>query len=490
MAQGLPLVDVVNVTTTLSPTAAPTRNFGAALHVGVTDVIDTGERMRSYSTISAVGGDFGTTDPEYIAASYHFAQSPQPSILYIGKWAQSATAGRLKGGVLTAAQKLITAWTGITAGSMTLAVDGTTKTLSALNFSAATTLSGVAAIIDTALSGASVTWDANNGRFVIKSDTTGASSTVGYASATGLGTDISAQMKLTSSTASAPVAGVVAESLATAMQAFADKSGDWYAGLILPTVTTSVFSAAAAVIEAQSKKRIIGTTITDTTVLDSSATTDLASICSAAGYSRTFLLYSATPYAIASFFGLAATIDFTGSNTTKTMKFKVLPSITPEYLTETQAATLKSKRCNMYVYFDNGQAITQEGVMSASLYFDERQGLDWAENADQTALWNVLYGAKKIPQTDAGVTRLLAAVEGVCRQSVTNGLVAPGVWTADGFGKLNTGDYLTSGYYIYAQSVGEQSQADREARKSPPIMVARKLAGAIHSVNQYNYVNR
>jgi hypothetical protein len=37
-------------------------------------------------------------------------------------------------------------------------------------------------------------------------------------------------------------------------------------------------------------------------------------------------------------------------------------------------------------------------------------------------------------------------------QSVTNGLVAAGVWNGGPIGQLASGDTLTKGYYVYAQS--------------------------------------
>ncbi|GAB7197659.1 hypothetical protein OS11_39360 [Dickeya oryzae] len=65
-------------------------------------------------------------------------------------------------------------------------------------------------------------------------------------------------------------------------------------------------------------------------------------------------------------------------------------------------------------------------------------------------------------------------------KAVNNGLFAPGKWTGDPLGQISTGDYLTKGYYIYADTVDNQLQTDREARKGVPIQVIGKLAGAVH----------
>ncbi|MBZ9939138.1 DUF3383 domain-containing protein [Mesorhizobium sp. BR1-1-16] len=493
MAAGLPISDIVNVDIVLSPLATPYRNFGAGLIVGSSNVIDTVERIRSYGSIASVANDFGTTAPEYYAAARFFAQSPQPDLVYVGKWAAAATAATLHGGVLSAAQQVISNWTAITAGSLKITVNGTLKTLTGLDFSAQTNLNGVATVITTALSGATVVWNAVYGRFEVTSPTTGASSTLTYATTAGSGTDISAQLKLDSATASAPVAGIIAETLVTALQAFANKSGDWYAAIIAATLpANSDVLAAADYIEASGKSRMLGLTIQATTAIDATNTTDLGYLLSAAAYRKTFWQYSTfDAYAVASFFGRAATVNFEGSRTTLTMKFKIEPGIIAETLTESQASALDGKHGNVFVNYDNGTAIIQQGVMADGSFFDEVHGLDWLQNRVQTDVWNLLYtSTTKIPQTDAGNHLILATIEASCEQGVTNGLIAPGVWNAGGFGQIAQGDTLPRGYYVYAPPIASQSQADREARKSVVFQVAAKLAGAIHSVPVIINVNR
>ena len=118
MAAGLPVSDIVNVDIVMSPTATPYRNFGAGLIVGASNVIDTTERIRAYSTIAQVANDFSSTMPEYLAAVRFFGQSPQPDLVYIGKWASAATAATLKGGVLTVSQQAMSNWTTITTLSL------------------------------------------------------------------------------------------------------------------------------------------------------------------------------------------------------------------------------------------------------------------------------------------------------------------------------------------------------------------------------------
>ncbi|ENB1047731.1 DUF3383 domain-containing protein [Salmonella enterica] len=238
----------------------------------------------------------------------------------------------------------------------------------------------------------------------------------------------------------------------------------------------------AAAVEASGVSRILAITTSDPATVDATSTGDLAYKLKAAKYGRTFVQYSSSSkYAALSAFGRAFTVNFNGSNTTITLKFKQEPGITYETLTTDQAAALDAKNCNVFVYYQNDTAILQQGIMSSGDFFDERHGLDWLQNYVQTNLYNLLYtSTTKVPQTDAGVTRLLSNVEQSMDQSVTNELVAAGVWNGGPIGQLDSGDTLTKGYYVYAQPISEQAQADREARKAPVIQVACKLAGAVH----------
>lgn len=240
--------------------------------------------------------------------------------------------------------------------------------------------------------------------------------------------------------------------------------------------------AVAGAIEASSLSRILAVTTDDANVLVTGNTDNIGYKLKAAGYGRTFWQYStSSKYAAVSAFGRAFTVNFTGSNTTITLKFKTEPGITYETLTTAQASAIDAINGNVYVYYANDTAIIQQGVMANGDFFDERHGLDWLQNYVQTNLYNLLYtSTTKIPQTDAGVTRLMANVEASLDQAVNNGLVASGVWNGGPIGQLESGDTLTKGYYVYAASVDDQAQSDREARKSPVIQAAIKLAGAIH----------
>jgi hypothetical protein len=319
-------------------------------------------------------------------------------------------------------------------------------------------------------------------------------SSVSYATAPASGTDVSTLMGLTSALALPLVPGYAAETPLAAVQALSTISNAWYGSMFAASVmpTDDQNMDICPFIEAQDVTRTFGVTIQNTNVLASTVSNDLASRMKAGGYSQCFNQYStSSPYAVASMFGRAFSVNFAGQNTMIDLMYKQEPGIVAENLTTGEANVLQAKRCNVYVGYDNDTSILQYGVMSGPAFFDEIFGLDWFQNAVQTACFNVEYtSGTKIPQTDAGANQFVNAIGGVCDQAVGNGLSAPGVWNAAGFGQLTQGQYLKSGYYIYAQPIALQSESDRALRKAPPIQVALKLAGSIQTVDVLVNVNR
>lgn len=611
MVAGLDLSDVVRVDVIISPLAVPTRNFGVPLFVGSSEVIDIVERRRQYSNLTQVGEDFSVSDPEYIAAQAFFGQNPTPAICYIGRWAQNATPAIMYSGVLTGAQQLISNFSAVTDGSLFIWLNGIPRTVSGLNFSAQTTLNGVANVMQTALqakvANTLFVWNSASDRFKLTNGVTGASSTMSWATpptawagvafsgqmaaddslviagttvtfkaatpganevligsdlaetlenlqimlstsedvnlvkcnytifgstlyivsnvtgvtgdditlaegtdslsrmtlsnvvsgklSGGAGTDVSGLFRLSSATsAPAPVQGMTSETPAEAADIHLDGSHAWY-GLQFVTVvqpTLSQHVAVAQMIEGAHPSRTYWYTSGESTILDPLTDADIASSMKVLNLARTTGLFSTTSYvAVASVFGRWANVDFRQNNSMITTKFKRLPGIVAETLTETQAQTVEDKHINVFVNYDVDVSIIQEGVMANGDFIDERFGCDWFQNALQIALFNVLYTSPtKVPQTDAGMHMLEIACKEVCEAAVFNGFAAPGRWTGPSFGQLVYNDVLTTGYYIYIPPVASQSQADREARKSVPIQIALKLAGAVHSVICTVWVNR
>ncbi len=499
MSTGLPIGDVIRGSVSLSPTAAQERNFGLNLFLGDSDVIDTAERMRTYSSSTQASSDFGINSPEFQAIELFFSQNPQPAQCIVGRWASTATKGLLRGAPLSPSQQAITVFNVINNGSLSISVDGQVHVATAIDLTNASNLNAVAAAIQTIIGGfASITWDSNNQRFQVESATSGTLSSVGFAVAPGSGTNLGPLLGLNNvpNSGAYTVPGIVAEDLAATVAKFMDLSADWYMLSMASTAAPSNqdYQKVAAVIEAASPSRIFGITNEDPSTLDPTINTDIASILNLAGYRRSTVLYtSQTDFAVASMLGRAATVDFDGADTTITLNFKQLPGVSPEFLTESQRLALRGKKCNAYLRYNNNTSILQEGWMASGDWFDAIHGTDWLLNACQTAIWNLyLTIGTKIPQTDQGLDTVVNTLASECEQGAVNGLIGRGlVWNGPNIATvLRTGDTLPKGYFIYAPKISTQSQADRDERKTPLIQVAVKLAGAFHSADFLISVNQ
>lgn len=492
----LPISRLINVNVTLTAEAAQAQSLSSLVVMGTSTVIDTVTRMRSYSSLTAVAQDFGTSAPEYLAAVLWFEQNPQPTQLFVARWCKTAASGQLLGGALSLAQQAPSAWTSITDGGFTVTIDGgAPQDVIGLNFSAVTNMNAVAAVIQAVLTGANIVWDAVYNRFEITSHTTGATSSVSFATAgTGGGvTDISAALGLTAATSGTYTAGGIAAETALAAVTLLDtKYGQsWYAITVIGAVDSD-HEAIAPFIEAATNKHFYGITTQEAAVLTPGDTTDIAYVLSqVVGLRHTAVQFSSSsPYAVVSLLARILTVDYTGNNTTITLMYKQEPGIVPENLTTTQIGALEAKNCNVFVAYNNNTAIIEMGVSSSGDFIDTVIGTDALAVDIQTALYNTLFTSPtKIPQTDAGTNILVTAIAQVCAQYVTDGLLAPGTWTSNGFGALNTGDFMAKGYYIFAPPVSSQTAAQRASRISVPIQIAAKLAGAVQTVDVSITVN-
>lgn len=496
MSQGLPASLLISVSVTQAPAAAQFANLNSALIIGDSDVIDTKQRIRTYAGIAGVATDFGTSAPEYLAALEYFSQSPAPTLLYIGRWAKTATKGRNVGGALSAAGQLPSAWTSITNGGIDFTIDGTPRNLTSLNFSSVTNMNAVAAVINTALStNATCVW--NGTQLVVESSTTGASSTVAAATA-GAGTDISAQTGLSAATQTYSVGGIVAESAVACVTIMDNLTINWYfltfaAGTNNADIADADHLAIAAYIEADTTNpHIYGLTTAETAATTSTDSTSIGYQLKQLGYKRTFYQYSSTNYyAVASLIGRFVVVNFLGNNTTITGMYKQEPGVAPEQLTVSQFNALNANNYNFFTSFSNSTNIVVNGITASGIFIDSIYNADWLANYIQVNVYNLLYlSPTKIPQTDAGSALIANQIEASCNQGVVNGYLAPGVWNSQGFGQLAQGAFMSKGFYVYYPPVSTQSQTARQNRQSVPFQVAVKEAGAVHDVIIAVNVNR
>ena len=156
----LPVSNLIAVNVNLAPQAAQSQSLSSLLIVGSSDLspVDLAQLYNNYASIEEVGSDFYQTDPEYLAASLWFSQTPQPTSVSIGVWAASTQPGVLVGSRVS--DKI----SPTTTGAFTLPVNGTYKQITSVSISLTDTNITVAATLTTKL-GRTVKYDTLGSRF-------------------------------------------------------------------------------------------------------------------------------------------------------------------------------------------------------------------------------------------------------------------------------------------------------------------------------------
>ena len=195
--------------------------------------------------------------------------------------------------------------------------------------------------------------------------------------------------------------------------------------------------------------------------------------------------------AVAAYMSRLMSTDFEASNSTATMQMKDLVGVQPD-AGITQAVLTACATVGVDCYA-NIAGLPKCFSAGANDFSDNIYNQNWFVFALEVALFNCLATTSgKIPQTEPGMAVLRDAAHGICQQGVNNGFIAPGTWNSSqtiGKPAVMARNIEDVGYYVYTLPVSAQAQADRAARKAPPLQVALKYAGAVHSVNCIVYVN-
>lgn len=480
----IPVSSLVNVSIAIGAPFPARAGFGTLnIVTAETGVIGIAERIRSYQNLDGVTADWPANSEVVAAATAYFSQQPKPTSLKISTRYPTAQTAQLRGGAVTDATALLA----VADGSFTISIDGSAEDITGLDFTdAETTLDDIAASIQAALqavatggfTAATCTHDGT--RFFINSGTTGTSSTVSFLTAVdpAAGTDISSLLQMRQGEGT-KTDGIDVETITASLNAIQNIDSDWYGLVLTKEVRDGVQINGEDAVEAaadwcEARMKVFGNTSNDLDVLDSVTTNDIASVLSAKNLRRTMTTYSSYPdqYPSASLMGRAFTVNFNQANSTITLKFKQMPGITVEQLTQSQKAVLDSKKANALIEVGASDMFA-ESFMASGVFFDEVHGIDWLQNAIETNVFGyLLTRTTKVPYTNKGAAALEQQVISALDEAVRNGLIAPGE-TIDG-------EFLPTGYKTTVIPVEDINQSDKEARHYPGLSFVVLGAGAIH----------
>lgn len=468
---------------------APDNMNAVGIITGNQGVLSTAERYRIYRTSAAVASDFGASSQESAFANTFFDTTPNPisagGVLVVGYWrAASETVAATSATLIseqTSESVLIPLLNAIDDGSFTITVDGgAEQEVAALDFTGVSELSEVATILNSAITGATVSED--NGYFTVTSSTTGATSLLSYLGVATSGTDISAVLGMNSESGAVLTQGadqvvLPAETKLegiTAVKAEVNIKGAMFIDQILDADVPGIASFAGA-------NNMLVYEVFDTGYLSKNVSNPVWAV-KLAGQSnfRCLLSKSGNRKFAATYMARMHTVLFSGQNTAITMQLKELAVPAEEY-TDTEIANAKTVGLDLLTTIKNEQALLTSG---ANDFCDNVYNLEAFRDEIQTNNYNLLKTTStKIPQTDPGMDTIEDDTEKTCEKYVRNGVFAPGTWTrSDFFGDRQqfVDAIAQKGYYVLIGDLADQTTAERQSRVSPVIQIAVKNAGAVH----------
>ena len=94
----LDIGSIVSVRATIAPSGTPREEFGRTLLLTADNALPVSARLRNFANLVEVAEVFPSDSEPYHAARVYFSQSPYPRNLLIGRWAESGSLSRLRGG--------------------------------------------------------------------------------------------------------------------------------------------------------------------------------------------------------------------------------------------------------------------------------------------------------------------------------------------------------------------------------------------------------
>jgi hypothetical protein len=269
---------------------------------------------------------------------------------------------------------------------------------------------------------------------------------------------------------------------------------EWYVGIYCADITDAHLLAVQEFVEACTPSTMFAFTTADNKT--KAADGGIFGTIKSKGYRRIIGQYSTSHKdAICAAIGWAmGAMSASTINSAFTLAYKREVGVQAENYMQTFTSNdlnnIKKNNGNVYINRGNYYDVFEEGRVGDGSWFDEIIYLDKFKNDMQLGIMSLLVNANKVPQTEAGMGRIKAAVKEVCDDMNRVGFIQEGVWKGEELMALEYGQVLPGGYLIQNEPMSDQAQAERDARNAPPIYVSLKLAGAIHHVTIQVDVNR
>lgn len=426
--------------------------------------------VRSFASADAVKAFFGAASAEYAIAQVYFLgfdnSTIKPGTLYFSPYVNTARAAWLQSGnmsavTLTELQAL--------SGVLTVTIDGVAKTSSSINLATATSFGDAASKIDAGfVSGdVAVTWNAVNSTFLFTSPTTGAASTMSFATGT-----LSAGLMLTSATGAILSQGADADTPATAMDSVKAATQNWVDFMTMWEPVIEDKEAFAVWTNAQNQRYMYVCWDTDAQAIVNGSTTCFGAVAKSLQYDGVVPVYNTKELA-AFVLGSVASIDFSRRNGRITAAFKGQSGFVPTVTDQQIGANLLANGYSFYGAYATANDqfnFLYNGQMTGKWkWIDTFVDQVYLNAQLQLALLSLLTSVKSIPYNESGYSLIRAAMIDPIASGLLFGSIRAGITlSASQKAQVNQAaglDVATTieqqGYYLQILDPGAQVRGNR-----------------------------
>lgn len=442
---------------------------------------------KEYSNADAVGNDYGTTSDKYKFAQIYFngftGSTVKPSALFISKYSAVDSAAKLTGASLRSMSldqlKAIT-------GAISVTIDGVLKT-GTIDLSAATSFSNAATLIATALT-AAVTFDTQLQSFVIASGTTGATSSISFA--TGAAAEALALTELTG----AQLDNVTTvDTATTAMKRLTNYTLN-LSTIVVETSTAlndDIQKEIATWVSLQNHRYWLVKYGEEPTALIPNNTTNFAGWVAENNVADVTCVYGTFEHA-ALCAGYAASLNFSELNGRTTMDFRSTSTLAHSVTDVDDANALES---NGYAYYGAFATANDRFIfLRNSIVSGEFKWVDaylnqiYFNSQLQLAQITGLVANKSIPYNEVGKSKVRASAQDPINEMLNFGGIQTGVALSEQQKSIINNEagvdaatiIFNQGYYLMIRDATAQVRA---ARGSFPIKLWYTDGGSVHSIN-------
>lgn len=449
--------------------------------------------VSEFPTAQSVTDFFGAGTREAAMAAIYFAgfenSTAKPSNMLFTQYNTTAVAAYLRGGSLAG---MTLAQLQLLSGTLALTINGALITTTSINLAGASSFSNAATLIQTALqtqlASTTCTFDSTLNAFVIKSPTTGATSTISFATVGAMATGL----KLTAALGAVTSQGAAIAVPGTFMAAILGKTQNW--------------ASFVTVFEPITADKVLFSSWTNTTndrfvyvAWDSSLTpaagldpTCFAQLVTAALYDGTCPIFDTTGDIAAFISGAIASIDFAATNGRIDFAFKRQAGILPNVTDATTAANYQLNGYNFYARYatsnDRFTDFQRGSVPGQWKWLDSYVNNIWLNASIQLAYMDYLESVNSTPYNQSGYNQLRLVMGGPVDAALNAGVIRKGVALSNtqrvaintAVGSPNAAQVVvTLGWFF---DIKDADSITRAARGSPPMVLYYADGGSIQRI--------